>query len=135
MIWLGKGGEFLDKRHAFLLYDETGGLHSINQQVQFRDFKMPGSHIVEILHLAVFYDVQTELRELVNVSAQRPGIRLREATGLQMCRYICEGYSMSFVSVLQQVFLNNKGAICMWHLIHSINKNDGETPPTATTVV
>lgn len=66
-----KGRQPFDQILAFSRRDEPRRLHRVDEQLDLRGFKVPGCHMVEVLHSAFFDDIHAELHKLFNVAAER----------------------------------------------------------------
>ena len=52
---------------ALFLRDKSRGLHRVDKQFELRHLKMAARHMVLVLYLAVYYDVDTERDKLIDV--------------------------------------------------------------------
>lgn len=66
-----KGRQPFDQILAFSRRDEPRRLHRVDEELNLRGFKVPGCHMVEILHSAFFDYIHAELHKLFNVVAER----------------------------------------------------------------
>ena len=97
----GEMAQLLDEGGAFLLRDEVGGLHSVHQQFQFRQFQQPGADEVAVLRTFDADDVQAEVHEQSNIAVDVfPGGL--DAVGCQKSQNICAGHIVVLVRLFQK---------------------------------
>ena len=109
-----KGRQPFDQLLAFSRRDEPRRLHRVDEQLDLRGFKVPGCHMVEVLHSAFFDDIHAELHKLFNVAAERARVG-GDAVFLQMGGDIRKGDRERFVRGLSEIFEQDKRAIDMRH--------------------
>lgn len=110
-----KGRQPLDQLLAFSRRDEPRRLHRVDEQLNLRGFKVPGWHMVEVLHSAFFDDIHAELHKLFNVAAERARVG-GDAVFLQMGGDIRKGDRVRFVRGLPEVFEQDERAVCKCHI-------------------
>ena len=98
-----KGRQPFDQILAFPRRDEPRRLHRVDEQLDLRGFKVPGCHMVEVLHSAFFDDIHAELHKLFNVAAERARVG-GDLMLLQKRRNVRKGHRMGFVRGLPEVF-------------------------------
>lgn len=111
-----KGRQPLDQLLAFSLRDEPRRLHRVDEELNLRGFKVPGCHMVEILHSAFFDYIHAELHKLFNVVAERARVG-GDAVFLQMGGDIGKRNRMGFIRGLPEVFEQDERAICERHVV------------------
>ena len=109
-----KGRQPLDQLLAFSRRDEPRRLHRIDEELNLRGFKVPGCHMVEILHSAFFDYIHAELHKLFNVAAERARVG-GDAVFLQLGGDIRKGDRVRFVRGLPEVFEQDERAVCKCH--------------------
>ena len=110
-----KGGQPFDQLLAFSRRDEPRRLYRIDEELDLRRFKVPGCHMVEVLHSAFFDYIHAELHKLFNVAAERSRVG-GDAVFLQMGRYISKRNRMGFIRGLPEVFEQDERAVCKCHI-------------------
>ena len=110
-----KGRQPFDQLLAFSRRDEPRRLHRVDEQLDLRGFKVPGCHMVEVLHSAFLDDIHAELHKLFNVIAERARVG-GDAVFLQMGRYIGKRNRMGFIRGLPEVFEQDERAVCECHI-------------------
>ena len=110
-----KGRQPFDQLLAFSRRDEPRRLHRIDEELNLRGFKVPGCHMVEVLHSAFFDDIHAELHKLFNVAAERARVG-GDAVFLQMGGDIRKGDRVCFVRGLPEVFEQDERAVCECHI-------------------
>lgn len=110
-----KGRQPFDQLLAFSRRDEPRRLHRVDEELDLRGFKVPGCHMVEVLHSAFFDDIHAELHKLFNVAAERARVG-GDAVFLQMGRYISKRNRMGFIRGLPEVFEQDERAVCECHI-------------------
>lgn len=98
-----KGRQPLDQLLAFSRRDEPRRLHRVDEQLNLRGFKVPGCHMVEVLHSAFFDYIHAELHKLFNVAAECSRVG-GDLMLLQKRRNVRKGHRMGFVRGLPEVF-------------------------------
>ena len=78
-----KGRQPFDQLLAFSQRDEPRRLYRVDEQLDLRGFKVPGCHMVEVLHSAFFDYIHAELHKLFNVVAEGASVG-GDAVFLQM---------------------------------------------------
>lgn len=120
-----KGRQPFDQLLAFPRRDEPRRLHRVDEQLDLRGFKVPGCHMVEVLHSAFFDDIHAELHKLFNVVTERARVG-GDAVFLQMGGDIRKGDRVCFVRGLPEVFEQDERAVCECHgsslIINGIQK-------------
>ena len=106
-----KGRQPFDQLLAFSRRDKPRRLHRVDEQLDLRGFKVPGCHMVEVLHSAFFDYIYAELHKLFNVAAERARVG-GDAVFLQMGGYVRKGDRVRFVRGLPEVFEQNERAVC-----------------------
>ena len=109
-----KGRQPFDQLLAFSRRDEPRRLHRVDEQLDLRGFKVPGCHMVEVLHSAFFDDIHAELHKLFNVAAERARVG-GDAVFLQMGGDIRKGDRVRFVRGLPKVFEQDERAVYEQH--------------------
>lgn len=109
-----KGRQPFDQLLAFSRRDEPRRLHRVDEQLNLRGFKVPGCHMVEVLHSAFFDDIHAELHKLFNVVAERARVG-GDAVFLQMGGDIRKGDRVRFVRGLPEVFEQDERAVYEQH--------------------
>ena len=109
-----KGRQPLDQLLAFSRRDEPSRLYRVNEELNLRGFKVPGCHMVEVLHSAFFDYIHAELHKLFNVVAEGASVG-GDAVFLQMGGDIRKGDRERFVRGLSEIFEQDKRAIDMRH--------------------
>ena len=109
-----KGRQPLDQLLAFSRRDEPSRLYRVNEELNLRGFKVPGCHMVEVLHSAFFDYIHAELHKLFNVAAERSRVG-GDAVFLQMGGDIRKGDRVRFVRGLPEVFEQDERAVCKCH--------------------
>ena len=109
-----KGRQPFDQLLAFSRRDEPRRLHRVDEQLDLRGFKVPGCHMVEVLHSAFFDDIHAELHKLFNVAAERARVG-GDAVFLQMGGDIRKGDRVRFVRGLPKVFEQDERAVSESH--------------------
>ena len=109
-----KGRQPFDQLLAFSRRDEPRRLHRIDEELNLRGFKVPGCHMVEVLHSAFFDYIYAELHKLFNVAAERARVG-GDAVFLQMGGDIRKGDRVRFVRGLPKVFEQDERAVCKCH--------------------
>ena len=109
-----KGRQPFDQLLAFSRRDEPRRLHRVDEQLDLRGFKVPGCHMVEVLHSAFFDYIHAELHKLFNVVAERSRVG-GDAVFLQMGGDIRKGDRVRFVRGLPEVFEQDERAVCKCH--------------------
>lgn len=109
-----KGRQPFDQILAFPRRDEPRRLHRVDEQLDLRGFKVPGCHMVEVLHSAFFDDIHAELHKLFNVVAERARVG-GDPMLLQKCRNIRKGDRMRFVCGLPEIFEYEECSVCESH--------------------
>ena len=109
-----KGRQPFDQLLAFSRRDEPRRLHRVDEQLDLRGFKVPGCHMVEVLHSAFFDYIHAELHKLFNVVAEGASVG-GDAVFLQMGGDIRKGDRERFVRGLSEIFEQDKRAIDMRH--------------------
>ena len=109
-----KGRQPFDQLLAFAQRDEPCRLHRVDEEPNLRGFKVPGCHMVEVLHSAFFDYIHAELHKLFNVVAERARVG-GDAVFLQMGGDIRKGDRERFVRGLSEIFEQDKRAIDMRH--------------------
>ena len=114
-----KGRQPFDQLLAFSQRDEPCRLHRIDEEPNLRGFKVTGRHMVEVLSpavevlsLAVFDNIHTELHKLFDVVAERARVG-GDAVLLQMGGDIRKIDRVRFVRGCTEVFEQDKRAIDM----------------------
>ena len=107
-----KGRQPFDQLLAFSRRDEPRRLHRVDEELDLRGFKVPGCHMVEVLHSAFFDDIHAELHKLFNVAAERARVG-GDAVLLQMGGDIRKRDRVRFVRGCTEVFEQDKRAIDM----------------------
>lgn len=110
-----KGRQPFDQLLAFSRRDEPRRLHRIDEELNLRGFKVPGCHMVEVLHSAFFDYIYAELHKLFNVAAERARVG-GDAVFLQMGGDIRKGDRVRFVRGLPEVFEQDERAVCECHI-------------------
>lgn len=110
-----KGRQPFDQILAFSRRDEPRRLHRVDEQLDLRGFKVPGCHMVEVLHSAFFDDIHAELHKLFNVAAERSRVG-GDAVFLQMGGDVRKGDRVRFVRGLPEVFEQDERAVCKCHI-------------------
>ena len=110
-----KGRQPFDQLLAFSRRDEPRRLHRIDEELDLRGFKVPGCHMVEVLHSAFFDDIHAELHKLFNVAAERARVG-GDAVFLQLGGDIRKGDRVRFVRGLPEVFEQDERAVCKCHI-------------------
>ena len=121
-----KGRQPFDQLLAFSRRDEPRRLHRIDEELNLRGFKVPGCHMVEVLHSAFFDDIHAELHKLFNVVAERARVG-GDAVFLQMGGDIGKRNRMGFIRGLPEVFEQDERAICECHgssVLHMHHRSD-----------
>lgn len=109
-----KGRQPFDQLLAFSRRDEPRRLHRVDEQLDLRGFKVPGCHMVEVLHSAFFDDIHAELHKLFNVAAERARVG-GDTVFLQMGGDVRKGDCVCFVRGLPKVFEQDERAVCECH--------------------
>lgn len=109
-----KGRQPLDQLLAFSRRDEPSRLYRVNEELNLRGFKVPGCHMVEVLHSAFFDYIHAELHKLFNVAAERSRVG-GDAVFLQLGGDIRKGDRVRFVRGLPEVFEQDERAVCKCH--------------------
>ena len=109
-----KGRQPFDQLLAFSRRDEPCRLHRIDEELNLRGFKVPGCHMVEVLHSAFFDDIHAELHKLFNVIAERARVG-GDAVFLQLGGDIRKGDRVRFARGLPEVFEQDERAVCKCH--------------------
>ena len=109
-----KGRQPFDQILAFSRRDEPRRLHRVDEQLDLRGFKVPGCHMVEVLHSAFFDDIHAELHKLFNVAAERARVG-GDAVFLQMGGDIGNRNRMGFIRGLPEVFEQDERAVSESH--------------------
>ena len=91
-------------------------LHRVDEELDHRGFKVPGCHMVEVLHSAFFDDIHAELHKLFNVVAERARVG-GDAVFLQMGGDIRNGDRVYFIRGLPEVFEQDERAVCERHVV------------------
>ena len=110
-----KGRQPLDQLLAFSRRDEPRRLYRVNEELNLRGFKVPGCHMVEVLHSAFFDYIHAELHKLFNVAAERSRVG-GDAVFLQLGGDIRKGDRVRFVRGLPEVFEQDERAVCKCHI-------------------
>ncbi len=110
-----KGRQPFDQLLAFSRRDEPRRLHRIDEELNLRGFKVPGCHMVEVLHSAFFDYIHAELHKLFNVAAERSRVG-GDAVFLQLGGDIRKGDRVRFVRGLPKVFEQDERAVCKCHI-------------------
>ena len=111
-----KGRQPFDQLLAFSRRDEPRRLHRVDEELDLRGFKVPGCHMVEVLHSAFFDDIHAELHKLFNVVAERARVG-GDAVFLQMGGDIRNGGRVYFIRGLPEVFEQDERAVCERHVV------------------
>ena len=111
-----KGRQPFDQLLAFSRRDEPRRLHRVDEELDLRGFKVPGCHMVEVLHSAFFDDIHAELHKLFNVVAERARVG-GDAVFLQMGGDIRNGDRVYFIRGLPEVFEQDERAVCERHVV------------------
>lgn len=111
-----KGGQPFDQLLAFSRRDEPRRLYRIDEELDLRRFKVPGCHMVEVLHSAFFDYIHAELHKLFNVAAERSRVG-GDAVFLQMGGDVRKGDRVRFVRGLPEVFEQDERAVCERHVV------------------
>lgn len=109
-----KGRQPLDQLLAFSRRDEPRRLHRVDEELNLRGFKVPGCHMVEVLHSAFLDNIHAELHKLFNVAAERSRVG-GDAVFLQMGGDIGKRNRMGFIRGLPEVFEQDERAVCECH--------------------
>ena len=109
-----KSRQPLDQILAFSRRDEPRRLHRIDEELNLRGFKVPGCHMVEVLHSAFLDDIHAELHKLFNVVAERARVG-GGAVFLQMGGDIRKGDRVRFVRGLPEIFEYDECSVCESH--------------------
>ena len=110
-----KGRQPFDQILAFPRRDEPRRLHRVDEQLDLRGFKVPGCHMVEVLHSAFFDYIHAELHKLFNVVAEGASVG-GDLTLLQKRRNVCKGHRMGFIRGLPEIFEYDECSVCQ-HII------------------
>ena len=110
-----KGRQAFDQLLAFSRRDEPSRLYRVNEELNLRGFKVPGCHMVEVLHSAFFDYIHAELHKLFNVAAERSRVG-GDAVFLQLGGDIRKGDRVRFVRGLPEVFEQDERAVCKCHI-------------------
>lgn len=110
-----KGRQPFDQLLAFSRRDEPCRLHRVDEEPNFRGFKVTGRHMVEVLNPAVFDNIHAELHKLFDVVAERARVG-GDVVLLQKRRNIRKGDWMGFIRGLPEVFEQDERAICKCHI-------------------
>ena len=110
-----KGRQPFDQLLAFSRRDEPRRLHRVDEQLDLRGFKVPGCHMVEVLHSAFFDDIHAELHKLFNVAAERARVG-GDAVFLQLGGDIRKGDRVRFARGLPEVFEQDERSVCESHI-------------------
>ena len=111
-----KGRQPFDQLLAFSRRDEPSRLHRVDEELNLRGFKVPGCHMVEVLHSAFFDYIHAELHKLFNVAAERSRVG-GDAVFLQMGGDIRNGDRVYFIRGLPEVFEQDERAVCERHVV------------------
>ena len=98
-----KGRQPIDQLLAFSRRDEPRRLRRIDEELDLRGFKVPGCHMVEVLHSAFFDYIHAELHKLFNVAAERSRVG-GDAVFLQMGGDVRKGDRTGLVRGFPKVF-------------------------------
>ena len=109
-----KGRQPLDQLLAFSRRDEPRRLYRVDEELNLRGFKVPGCHMVEVLHSAFLDDIHAELHKLFNVAAERSRVG-GDAVFLQLGGDIRKGDRVRFARGLPEVFEQDERAVCKCH--------------------
>lgn len=109
-----KGRQPLDQLLAFSRRDEPRRLRRVDEQLDLRGFKVPGGHMVEVLHSAFLDDINAERHKLFNVAAERSRAG-GDAVFLQMGGNVRKGDRVRFVRGLPEKLEQNKCVVCEGH--------------------
>ena len=121
-----EGRKPFNQRLALSGSDEPRRLHRVDEELNLRGFKVPGCHMVEVLHSAFFDDIHAELHKLFNVVAERARVG-GDAVFLQMGGDIGKRNRMGFIRGLPEVFEQDERAICECHgssVLHMHHRSD-----------
>lgn len=110
-----KGRQPFDQLLAFSRRDEPRRLYRVDEELNLRGFKVPGCHMVEVLHSAFLDDIHAELHKLFNVAAERARVG-GDAVFLQLGGDIRKGDRVRFVRGLPEVFEQDERAVCKCHI-------------------
>lgn len=110
-----KGRQPLDQLLAFSRRDEPSRLYRVNEELNLRGFKVPGCHMVEVLHSAFFDYIHAELHKLFNVAAERSRVG-GDAVFLQLGGDIRKGDRVRFVRGLPEIFEYDECSVCESHI-------------------